>query len=283
MAGTVAAQVFQMTQSALQSGGRPTELQEQSELVRKLDQLAQDTATDLSVESVLISVADHDSLLSIGAHPGFGLELDDRRHRMADTLCRLTVEREAPLWADNAPEDPALRNIKYVSGGHVVGYAGVPIELEGTGVIGAMCAITSSPRRWKKVELGYLRQASKSIGQILRSELRDLEERSLTEELSEADKILSSLASKSLLPMSIYKPDGELMFVSALLLQDVPFDIVSGFWARQPEARLIAADDTQGGSEVSRVSKEAGHRVDCARSSAGLIVCSWYRLADRAN
>ncbi|MEX2290606.1 MAG: SpoIIE family protein phosphatase [Mycobacteriales bacterium] len=87
---------------------------------------------------------------------------DQRRGRLADSLCTVTVSLGAPFSVSDTREDPRVRDLPPVTSGGVRAYLGVPM-LTSTGlVLGAMCVYDERPRTWSPRDVGVLAELAAS-------------------------------------------------------------------------------------------------------------------------
>ena len=244
----------------------------------ELDELSKTASRDMGVDVVMISVVQGEYLHTLGSFPAMEDDMGARRHDPPDTVCMRTIEREGVLKVEDATKDRALQSLPYVARGGIVGYLGVPIDTAAHGTIGSLCAITSKPRKWTDLEQGYMEQLARTVSHTLLAGMRLVEQRHLTEELTELDKINATLAAELTVPTAVYTETGELAFANAALTALVPLEYVTthpclensgeseGTKACQPRSVEVGA----GSGQPQRF------RVSCSKSSSGMLVCHWF-------
>ncbi|MCW3041812.1 MAG: diguanylate cyclase/phosphodiesterase [Solirubrobacterales bacterium] len=75
---------------------------------------------------------------------------------LSQSLCRIVVERDAPLVVHDATEHRLLAAHPAVTELGVASYAGVPVRSPDGPVLGALCVLGRSPRTWSAQDLGDL-------------------------------------------------------------------------------------------------------------------------------
>ena len=125
-----------------------------------------------------------------------------RQTPLSHSFCQHTVVTGEPLIVEDAREHPELKHNLAIPDIGVVAYAGVPLVTSDGVVLGAFCAIDTSPRRWSESDVATLRDLAASaareidlrltIGLQRRAErARDQAERGLRL-LAESGRVLSS-------------------------------------------------------------------------------------------
>ena len=94
-----------------------------------------------------------------------------------DSLCRVTLERGAPLAIEDAVTDERVNGLSPVRNGTVVSYLGVPLVDRDGLVLGALCVHDVQPRLWSSRDVGVL-------GELAASVVAELELLAVTEELA---------------------------------------------------------------------------------------------------
>lgn len=251
---------------------------ETRDIFAELDSLAKTAADDMGVETVMISVVQGEQLHTLGSFPAIEDDIEARRHVPLDTVCMRTIERNGMLRVEDATKDNRLHRIPYVTRGGIMGYLGVPIDTAAHGTIGSLCAISSTPRAWTDFEQRYMEQLSRTVALTLLAGMRLVEQRQLSEELTELDKIIATLAAELSVPTSIYTETGEMAFANAALTALVPMDLVATYAGRRgadtDEIHKFRQSRTL---EISASSGQPSRfRVVCSRSASGMMVCHWF-------
>ena len=252
-------------------------------LVEEMDQLALTVATDLRVDRVVIGIVHDENLVSVGAFPSLGPSFGEREKSLSDTICSITMESGKRVEMPDARIDPEYCNSTCVVAGDTVGYMGVPIRTRDAEVVGAICCVTVQPRSWVTFERRYVEQIARNAELILfkgpsREELDEL-----TKDLGNLDQIISALSSQTKMPISIYNADGELVFVNAALIENVPIKFVSDYLIKRGVHKLLRqhedgsamsgnVDET---AVVTTSGEDHSYSVTATASASGLIVCSW--------
>jgi diguanylate cyclase (GGDEF)-like protein len=105
----------------------------------------------------------------------FGLKqpwADARQTPLSHSFCQHVVANAAPLVVEDARRDPVLCSNPAIKDLDVIAYAGFPILSPAGHVLGSLCAIDSSPRRWPASQLEGLADIAALVGGEL--ERRDL-------------------------------------------------------------------------------------------------------------
>lgn len=256
-------------------------------LVEDMDQLALTVAKDLDVDRVLIGIVHDEQLFSVGEFPTVGPSFGEREHCLDNTMCSVTMETGVLVEVPDTRADAEFSNATCVVSGKTVGYMGVPIRNREMDVVGAVCCVTNEPRNWVTFERKYVEQIARNAELILfrgrsREELSEL-----TKDLGDMDQILSALSSQAKMPVSIYKPDGELVFVNAALTDHVPIEIVAdylfaqGLSKFQNSTRAGVKSATSGQIDATVLvpvpDRDQTFSVSTSISTSGLIVCTWFQ------
>lgn len=270
--------------------GDPTRWDQETDylhaLVQDLDQLALVVSQDLGVDIVVISIVQDEILYTIGLCPSPGPTFSGREQVLSDTICARILETDARLDVSDARKDPELRSAKLVQAGKIVGYLGVPIHKRDQSAVGVVSCITTKPRTWSTFERRYLEQVARNAELIMFRGRTDLELNALVADLSEMDQIISALSSQSKMPVSIYKPNGELVFVNAELAERVPIEFVSDYWLKHVPSQILALNKFTGTAlpepihtttKVAPPGQAGVYTVSIAISTSGLVVCSWFQ------
>lgn len=83
------------------------------------------------------------------------------------SFCQHVVAANAPLVVSDASRHPALAASPLTETGMVRAYAGVPIRVEGVGVVGTVCVLSPTPREFSDHEMASLEIAAKLVEERL--------------------------------------------------------------------------------------------------------------------
>jgi len=247
-------------------------------LVDDMDQLASTVAKDLVVDRVIIGITHDEQLFSVGGFPKVGPSFGERQHSLEESGRLVEVS--------DTRADEEYSSASCVVSGKTVGYMGVPIRNRDNDVVGAVCCVTVQPRNWVTFERKYVEQVARNAELILfrgrsREELNEL-----TKDLGDMDQILSALSSQAKMPVSIYKPDGELVFVNAALTDHVSIDVVANYPMKQGhqlfQMPTSLSDKAKSGyldaaTFATVPDRDRVFSVSSAVSTSGLIVCTWFQ------
>ncbi|MCV6595077.1 MAG: GAF domain-containing protein [Silicimonas sp.] len=262
-----------------------TEALDPKVVFERFDYLAATAAQDLAADGITISLLDEEFAYYIGCFPPRSGRLDDRMLPVEQSICSRVIEEDVPLSLPDLRADPELSDLDIVREQRMVGLLAGSIATVEHGVVGALCVATKEPRPWTGLELRYVEQLSRTVAYTLQAELSQLEQRQLSEELSELDRIVTTLAADLAVPTSIYTEGGDLAFANAALTSLVPLDYVAEFrsdlaWTEAEAGRLAqtTAIELQGaGGEMIRF------RVSCSTSASGMMVCHWFPYPKKVN
>ncbi len=255
-------------------------------VIKDLDQLALIVSQDLGVDRVVVSILQDEILHTVGMFPSPGLSFSGREQVLGESICSYTMKKGGLLEVVDARKDPELCLKRSVVAGEIVGYLGVPIITRDAEVVGAVGCATTNPRRWSVFERKYLEQIARNTELILFRGRSDLEINELITDLSDMDQIISALSSQAKMPISIYKPGGELVFVNAELTQHVPIELVADYWVSHSDSlavRLKERSATTLSNHVFATTKVnvpgqgTSYSVSIAISKSGLVVCTWFQ------
>lgn len=179
----------------------------------EFDALAQSVAARLGCQLSLISVVRGDVLFALG-HSSSDEAVENRANPARNTVCARTVEAGAPLIINDLQADPNLRTIPAVKAFNIAAYLGVPIKVESGATVGALCALSTSPRIWQESELDYLRAVVDLAESKIERHLLRYEQQALSSALAENDAILSTLSQMHDKPMTVHNADGDLVFAN---------------------------------------------------------------------
>lgn len=247
----------------------------------EFDALAQSIAAKLNCRTCLISVMHEDALYALG-HSGTDSEKAQRAILMRDTVCARTMERGMPLRVCDIAADPALRSISTVAAFDIGAYLGVPLRLEGGAIVGAICALSTSPRIWQDAELAFLSAvADLAESQIERHVLR-YEQKALSAALAENDAILSTLSETRGKALTVHNADGELVFANSALRTDLHLTYQELLVLPRAAQRLVAQGATTGAIEVDLPGRPlSALHVEVSAEKNGLTLAEWRRDAPK--
>lgn len=181
-----------------------------------LDALAQSIAAMLKCDASLIGVVQDGSVFPVG-YSGGGNSLPSRSFMARDTICGRTVLADHPLRISDVSADAVLSGLPMVEAMRIGAYLGVPMALEGVGVVGTICALSTSPRTWLDREVAYMAAiAELAVSKIERHLLRQ-ERCALSAALAETDNILTMLSHSAGKAVTVHNAAGDLVFVNAAM------------------------------------------------------------------
>ncbi|MDY6961117.1 MAG: HWE histidine kinase domain-containing protein [Pseudomonadota bacterium] len=188
----------------------------------RFDRLTRLVAATLSVPVALVSLVDTKRQFFKST---YGLPepwSSDRETPLSHSFCRHVVESASPLIIDDATSDPLVRNNLAIRDLDVRAYLGIPLVTQDGHVLGSLCAIDATPRRWTEKDQAILAEFAKLVeDQIaLRERVEELarfdEQRALVQgELAHRIKNIFAVISSLLLVSSKTETDVS-SFVRAL-------------------------------------------------------------------
>ncbi len=115
------------------------------------DRLARVARRTLGGTVSLVSLVGADRQVAKGRD---GADVDECPAR--DGICRLTVERDAPLAIGDTAADPRVRDLPPVREGKVAAYLGVPLRDSAGVPVGSFCVCDETPRTWTDGDVALL-------------------------------------------------------------------------------------------------------------------------------
>lgn len=82
------------------------------------------------------------------------------------SFCQHVVREGAPLIVDDARAFPVLKDTPLVTMGLVSAYAGHPIEVDGIGAVGAVCALSSEPHPFSETDRVTIELGARLVGEV---------------------------------------------------------------------------------------------------------------------
>jgi GAF domain-containing protein len=138
-------------------------LLERSELLDRdrgefFGQLARLARRLLGVDAAIVSLVDRDRQVFVG-QDGLRRGVAARgTSNAAQAYCQHAVATGDPLVIEDARRTPLLPNRPATAGSDAIAYAGIPLEMSDGAVLGTLCALDSSPRRWTAQDLATLEE-----------------------------------------------------------------------------------------------------------------------------
>lgn len=144
------------------------------------DGLSKIAARLLKVPVALVSIIDetNDRQIFAGAH-GLKSPLAELRETpLSHSFCKTVTETGKPFVVEDARKHPKVHDNPSIRDLKVLAYLGVPICGSQGGTIGALCAISTKPRKWKKEDLEALEELAICVNEeiLLRAALQTSEE-----------------------------------------------------------------------------------------------------------
>lgn len=189
-----------------------------SDIITKADKLADELSKNIKCSGVFVSLANNRQLFSVGMAKEETSDNNARLHNARDSLCAITVSKNEPLVLNDARSYSETSEIPYVAAGHIVGYLGQPIRDMEDKAIGAICAISSTPRIWSQIDVLSLKNTCLEAEKLIANAIIGSEDTTLTRSLNEYDNILGSMAVNADFKVSIHNERGDLLFATNALL-----------------------------------------------------------------
>lgn len=248
--------------------------------VSEFDTLAETVAERLRCEFVFVNIVDGDAMLSLGHSHPTGAP-DERAARKEDTICSRTVAAGRILRLPDIRRDPELNALPAVKKCGAAAYLGAPVWREDKGIVGAICAISTSPRIWRDSEAEYLALAAELVESKIDRQMLHLEKRALSKALAENDAVLVALSGLAGKAFTVHNAQGELVFASGGMATDLGLE--HNALKSLPELAQSVADagQTEADATVDQAARPAAAlRVNVSRASDGLTLADW-SLAER--
>lgn len=134
----------------------------------EFDDIAELVRQVLIVPTAQVNLVGRDEQVVPGAAGVSSPTREERRTELSHSFCKYVVARAAPLVLDDAREDPFFADSPVVTEMGIVAYAGMPLTDVDGRVVGALCAVDSSPRTWTEDELTALRGLAMTCSAALR-------------------------------------------------------------------------------------------------------------------
>lgn len=135
------------------------------------DRLTALVADLLEVPIVLVSLADQDRQW-FKSRVGLAVSQTPRR----GSFCQYALIEGRLLLVEDTQRDPRFANHPLVNGApHLRCYAGVPLSIDGTHLLGTLCVLDLKPRRFTARQLEHLQTLALQVEELLRLHARSLE------------------------------------------------------------------------------------------------------------
>jgi two-component sensor histidine kinase len=145
------------------------------------DRITSLVAHVLSVPVALVSLVDADRQF-FKSSKGLAEPLASKRQTpLSHSFCQHVVTSGAPLVVEDAREHPVVRSNSAIAEFGVIAYLGVPLTTPAGHVLGSLCAIDGSARRWSDGDVRVMRD----MAEIVMSEIalfREIRQRKKAEE-----------------------------------------------------------------------------------------------------
>jgi GAF domain-containing protein len=122
------------------------------------------TQRALRAEMSLLTVLDADRQHFMSQR---GFDAGSTGTPLSHSLCRMVVERDAPLVVHDAANHRVLACHPAVTEFGVASYAGVPVRSPSGPILGALCVLGRTPRTWTAQDLGDL----ETLAVVVRDEI----------------------------------------------------------------------------------------------------------------
>lgn len=244
---------------------------------RCLDVLAASVAAKLNCKNCLISVREEDALYAMG-HSDAPSKDENRWVAARDTICQYTARLGKPAKINEVDRSPMLRDAPTVSAFGIGAYLGAPLVLHDGSCIGAMCALSTTPRVWTDDELAFLLDAAQMASDQIELQVAKLENTRLSGALGDVDRIVATLAQSRRGARSVHDERGQIIFANQAMYAELglgPHDL-----DELPHALLGKSEGLDDGSDfmLQLDLGERGHRwlrVRCNDGGSGLTLCDW--------
>lgn len=247
----------------------------------EFDALAQSITAKLRCDTSLISVVNVDALISLGYSGDAPLQAA-RTFKLHDTVCARTVRAAKPVRIADAKNDPAVRNIPSVTSFDIGAYMGVPLKIEGYGVVGAVCAITASPRLWQDSEVDYLIAVCDLVESKIERQMLRFEQKALSDALAENDAILTMLSQMEGKALTVHNAEGDLVFANSALRTKLNLNTREVLSLPQVARRLEADFTDRRGVDVALpVPEQTALNVHVSAHQNGLTLARWSRKTSK--
>ncbi|WP_299042575.1 GAF domain-containing protein [uncultured Tateyamaria sp.] len=243
----------------------------------EFDALAQSVAAKLNCALSLVSVLQDDALLALG-HSSADEPFSERSVLARDTICVHTMQAGAALRVPDVHADRRFRDAPTVRTMNIGAYMGVPLRSDDGTPMGAMCALSASPRIWSNAELAYL----EAIADLVESKIERLvlryEQKALSDALAENDAILTTLAEASGTAITIHNDAGELVFANDATRADLELTYQELLVLPHAAQRLASGGARSGDVSVDMPGRPShALHVQLYAPKAGLTLAEWSR------
>ena len=127
------------------------------------DRLTRLAAKLIGAPVVLISILDDDRQF-FKSQQGLPADWAEKRQTpLSHSFCQHVVASGRPLVVEDSRLNPLVRDNLAIKDLNVIAYLGVPLNLNGSGAFGALCAIDGVPRVWTEDELATLQDIAASV------------------------------------------------------------------------------------------------------------------------
>ncbi|WP_299725127.1 GAF domain-containing protein [uncultured Tateyamaria sp.] len=243
----------------------------------EFDALAQSISAKLRCDMSLISIVSAEALIALG-YSNDTRGLDNRSFNLRDTICGRTVAAGKPLRINNAKSDPNINSLPAVQNLNIGAYLGVPLVVEGRGIVGAVCAITTSARIWQDGEVDYLLAVGDLVESKIERHLLRYEQKALSAALAENDAILTMLSQMEGKAMTVHNAAGELVFANNAMRNDLKLNTQEMLSLPQVARHLLPEITHPGGVDVSLpVPMQTALNVQVSACENGLTLAEWSR------
>lgn len=188
--------------AALQAAGLLDEAPEAA-----FDRLTRLAATLLDVPVALISLVDDRRQFFTSAVGLAEPWASQRGTPLSHSFCQHVVADDAPLLVEDARVHPKVRDNLAIPDLGVIAYAGVPIRTTDNHVLGAFCAIGTTPRPWSDDEVALLAELAASF-------VREIELRGLTRECLRKELVLRAVLDQMGDSVIVAAPEGNAALVN---------------------------------------------------------------------
>ena len=131
------------------------------------DRYTRTLARVLGVTTAMVTLVD-DRRQFVKSQVGLAEPWAQRRETpLSHSFCRFAVESDAPFVVGDARTDARVQGSPAVEELEAVAYAGVPLHAPDGTPIGALCALSSSPRRWSADDLLVVQELAEAVNELI--------------------------------------------------------------------------------------------------------------------
>lgn len=240
--------------------------------------VAQSIEAKLNCKTCLISVVHEDALAALGRSVVEPVAANSTASAR-DSICAHTVRNGTPVRVPDISRDASLRNLPTVRALGVEAYIGVPLRLNGTEVVGAICGLSTEPRIWTEGEVMYMLAMADLVESKIERYILRYEQTQLSTALAETDAILSALAEFPGRALTVQSATGELLFVSLALQTVIGLESLDMLRLPRQVTAVLDAGERQADLRIETFGRPGPKvRVQVVPIKSGLVLADWSLL-----